>query len=118
MSSCPRTLPAHNTFWYNIPDNIFTALVEDLGVPKGVRSTIVHHNGLILDKIMPDHHHESIARAFGALVSQALGDMGLRFVKSDFWLGGAGHSYGRVCSKEGDTTFFPGPKPGLGEPVP
>lgn len=101
-----------------IPDDLFSALVEHPEVPKGVRATILHHEHEILYKIMPYHYHEKISRQFGTWINDALGKMGLSFLNYDFWLGGAGRSTGRVCSKEADAAFFPGREPAAGEPIP
>jgi hypothetical protein len=101
-----------------IPNDLFSALVEHGEVPKGVRATILHHKHQILYKIMVYHYHERILRQFDAWIQLALGNMGLSFANDDFWLGGAGRSAGRVCSKEGDTAFFPGRAPNVGAPIP
>jgi hypothetical protein len=101
-----------------IPADIFSLLVEHPEVPKGVRATILHHEQEILYKIMPYHYHEKICRHFDAWINNVLGNMGLSLLNYDFWLGGAGRSSGRVCSKEADTTFFPGREPAAGASIP
>lgn len=101
-----------------IPANLFSALTEDHEAPKGVRATILHHEHEILYKIMPYHYHEKVSRQFDTWINNALGNMGLNFLNYDFWLGGAGRSTGRVCSKEADTAFFPGREPAAGAPIP
>jgi hypothetical protein len=101
-----------------IPDDLFSALVKDPEVPRGVRSTILHHEHEILYKIMPYHYHGKISHQFDTWINDALGKMGLSFLNYSFWLGGAGRSTGRVCSKEADTAFFPGREPAAEAPIP
>ncbi|KXG50187.1 uncharacterized protein PGRI_061540 [Penicillium griseofulvum] len=101
-----------------IPADLFSALVEHHEAPKGVRATILHHEHEILYKIIPYHYHEKVSRQFDTWINNALGNMGLNFLNYDFWLGGAGRSTGRVCSKEADTAFFPGREPAAGAPIP
>jgi hypothetical protein len=101
-----------------IPNHLFSALVEHGELPKGVRATILHNKHQILYKIMVGHYHEKINCQFGTWINLALGNMGLSFLNYDFWLGGAGRSPGRVCSKEGDKAFFPGREPAAGAPIP
>lgn len=101
-----------------IPADLFSALVEDLKFPKGVRATILHKEHEVLYKIMVHHYHEKIIRLFDVWMNNALNSMGLSVLNDDFWLGGAGRSTGRVSDKEPDTSFFPGREPAAGEPVP
>ncbi|CDM37858.1 hypothetical protein CBS147339_6561 [Penicillium roqueforti] len=101
-----------------IPDDLFSALIEHPDVPKGVRATILYHEHMILYKIIPYHYHEKISRQFDTWINYALSNMGLSFINHDFWLGGAGRSAGRMCSKEADASFSPGMEPAAGAPIP
>ncbi|KAJ5942009.1 hypothetical protein N7516_002177 [Penicillium verrucosum] len=104
-----------------VPNHLFSVLVkdgDDSEFPKGVRATVLYNKHQILYRIMVGHYHEKIIRQFDTWINLTLGHMGLSFVDYDFWLGGAGRSDGRMCSKEGDTTFFPGREPAAGAPMP
>ncbi|KAF3391740.1 hypothetical protein F1880_007444 [Penicillium rolfsii] len=102
----------------DIPSEIFLALLHHAEVPKGVRATVLHYEHVILYKIMVHVYHEKICLQFNTWLTGALGQMGLSFFNDDFWLGGAGRSTGRVCSKEPDASFYPGRQLDAGAPVP
>ncbi|KAJ5551755.1 hypothetical protein N7461_006453 [Penicillium sp. DV-2018c] len=100
-----------------IPDELFSTIVKQPELLKGLRATIRHREHDVLYKI-PSRYHEKISWLFGLWLSEALGDMGLRAINRDFWFGGSGRSTGRMCDKEPDASFFPGRSPARGAPVP
>jgi hypothetical protein len=99
-----------------IPAGLFSTIVENPELPKGVRATICHHEHDILYK-MPSPYHWIIIGYFNAWIINALGDMGLSMLNRDFWLGGAARFTGRMCDKEADASFVPGRTPAHGVPA-
>ncbi|CAG7997717.1 unnamed protein product [Penicillium salamii] len=112
--------PSHSQYlWVQyIKSDLFAELNDEKLALKGVRTTVFYEKNEILYKVMAGPFHEKIPRGMVSWIEHVFHPMHIEYWNEDFWSGGTGEKDGRFCSKQPDASFYPGPDPLPGQPIP